>query len=183
MSKREVFSYLTSFKAELIKATYSHTITKTYTSSNKLTQVHTHRLTAHATNTRQAGRPHMQLDYGCDTERLQKACAVMENVCFAPHLSGARGQRWHMEPVSIPASTSEEGWNYLCCEKSVLAFVSPHKFTPSIHHHNISSPLHLSYALHILSKSVAELETRALPRLSQRAACFTLQAYFHIVFC
>lgn len=110
-------------------------------------------------------QPHMQLVYGCGTERLQKACAVMENVCFAPHLSGARGQRWHMEPVSIPASTSEEGWNYLCCKKSALAFECACIVISQIHtiHHKISSPLHLSYSLHILSKSVAGLRLEPCP--------------------
>lgn len=87
----------------------------------------------------------------------------MENVCFAPHLSGARGQRWHMEPVSIPNSRSEEGWNYLCCKSSVRSVclclnACACRFVSQIHtiHHKISSPLHPSYSRHILSKSVAD---------------------------
>lgn len=39
---------------------------------------------------------------------------LIETGLFAPHLSGAAGQRCHMELVSIPASKMEEAWDKVC---------------------------------------------------------------------
>lgn len=40
--------------------------------------------------------------------------ALTESGLFAPHLSGAAGQRCHMELVSIPASKMKEAWDTVC---------------------------------------------------------------------